>query len=982
MANRLSVMISSTARDLPEHRKQVIAGCERVGCFPLPMENLPADPDDAVRVSLSLVEQAELYVGIFAHRYGYVPDGHDRSVTEMEYDRARARGLPCLIYFMHEDHSLKASDVETGRGAEKLQRFKERLATSHVAGFFKSPDDLRAQILHALTSLKKPETPPLHFVSDIPTPPEVYVAHPYTLLQTRQLIGRQAELNLLTDWVAAAHADVFAAHVLSLVAIGGMGKSALTWKWFHDVAPLEMKPLAGRLWWSFYESDAGFDNFLVRALAYVTRRPRQEVEQLPRAEVEQQLLQALNRQPFLLVLDGLERALVAYARFDAAHLADDDLDQQTGNRVAGPSEIVGPHRLRKTADPRAGAFLKQLAQVRGSRVLVSTRLYPSDLQNTAGQPLAGCHAHFLTGLSDDDALNLWRSLGVSGTREGLLPLFHTFASHPLLVQTLAGAIANYRPAPGDFERWRRDHPHFDPFRLPLTQVKTHVLQHALAGLNGPARKVLESVAGFRMPASYETLAALHVGKACPTADALHLVMDELEGRGLLGWDRRANRYDLHPIVRGVTWSSLSGDARRGIYDTLSTHFEALPAPSNSEVKRLEDLAPAVELFNSLVGLQRFNEGLSVFNDRLDAPLLLILVATRERNELLAMLFPEGIENDPPLEHPFDRAYVLSSLALGQDLIGLPERALVLHGRALALLNKSDDGAGRDWLDSRPRDLDVALYLCAHSLFAVGRLREAEGCLRMLWKYLRSMEMSDFFPALAALWGKRNLHDLVKEAVTFLDAYIPVTKSLARLIANERLTMSMPQRYRQHDNVLRTSLVRPFHYWGYDEERLTALTDCYFSGQLRGHEDTLAHGLRLARDLGLVEEELAFLIALAELKHRGGDVTGTRALLADLWEPAENGPYPLLHADGRNLLAALERDAGDHKAAAAAALHAYRLAWCDGPPFAYVDALETARTHLKALGVAEPHLPPYDEARFEPMPEVAFGTKTEGDSIFD
>ena len=51
-----------------------------------------------------------------------------------------------------------------------------------------------------------------------------------------------------------------------------MGKSALTWKWFNDIAPQEMKNLAGRMWWSFYESDATFENFVARALAYVTSR--------------------------------------------------------------------------------------------------------------------------------------------------------------------------------------------------------------------------------------------------------------------------------------------------------------------------------------------------------------------------------------------------------------------------------------------------------------------------------------------------------------------------------------------------------------------------------------------------------------------------------------------------------------------------------------------------------------------------------------
>ena len=37
--------------------------------------------------------------------------------------------------------------------------------------------------------------------------------------------------------------------IFNLVAIGGMGKSALTWKWFNDIAPNELPKLAGRLRW-------------------------------------------------------------------------------------------------------------------------------------------------------------------------------------------------------------------------------------------------------------------------------------------------------------------------------------------------------------------------------------------------------------------------------------------------------------------------------------------------------------------------------------------------------------------------------------------------------------------------------------------------------------------------------------------------------------------------------------------------------------
>jgi hypothetical protein len=189
------------------------------------------------------------------------------------------------------------------------------------------------------------------------------------------------ELNLLTDWVVKPESQVYTARILNIVAIGGMGKSALTWKWFNEIAPQEMRPLAGRMWWSFYESDATFENFVTRALAYVMRRPLAEVEQLSAPDRESQLLLTLDREPFLVVLDGLERLLIAYARMDAAYLSDDDYDRQTANYVANAiglpasaaQSFTGEHRLRKTSDPRVGAFLRKLMTVRFNRWLARLR---------------------------------------------------------------------------------------------------------------------------------------------------------------------------------------------------------------------------------------------------------------------------------------------------------------------------------------------------------------------------------------------------------------------------------------------------------------------------------------------------------------------------------------------------------------------------------------------------------------------------------
>src|SRR6266576_4622898 len=126
------VMISSTALDLPEHRDLVKDACLRQGMFPVMMEHLPAADADAIAESLRMVNEADIYLGIFAFRYGFVPEGYDVSITEMEYNRAVERGIPCLIFLMHKKHLLTAEDFETGEGAVKIETLKDRLKTERV----------------------------------------------------------------------------------------------------------------------------------------------------------------------------------------------------------------------------------------------------------------------------------------------------------------------------------------------------------------------------------------------------------------------------------------------------------------------------------------------------------------------------------------------------------------------------------------------------------------------------------------------------------------------------------------------------------------------------------------------------------------------------------------------------------------------------------------------------------------------------------
>lgn len=151
MADLERVMVSSTVLDLPRHRDKVKEACLKLGVFPLMMEELPASSAEAIQESLRLVNQANIYVGIFAHRYGYVPLGYDTSITEMEYNQAVKLGIERLIFIMSDDHPIMFGDVEMGEGAKKIKALKDRLKVENIFNSFKSPEQLEANVIFGLS---------------------------------------------------------------------------------------------------------------------------------------------------------------------------------------------------------------------------------------------------------------------------------------------------------------------------------------------------------------------------------------------------------------------------------------------------------------------------------------------------------------------------------------------------------------------------------------------------------------------------------------------------------------------------------------------------------------------------------------------------------------------------------------------------------------------------------------------------------------
>jgi Domain of unknown function (DUF4062) len=153
-ARKLLAVISSTALDLPVHRNEAFEACLRQDVIPTMIEQLPAIDCDTIALLRNLIDTADIYIGILGFRYGYVPNGHNKSITEIEYDHAMERGIQCLMFLMSEDHPVKPSNVEMGEGAIKLEAFKKRVRKNHVVNYFDSPQDLRAHIINSLSRIR------------------------------------------------------------------------------------------------------------------------------------------------------------------------------------------------------------------------------------------------------------------------------------------------------------------------------------------------------------------------------------------------------------------------------------------------------------------------------------------------------------------------------------------------------------------------------------------------------------------------------------------------------------------------------------------------------------------------------------------------------------------------------------------------------------------------------------------------------------
>ncbi|HRQ23930.1 MAG TPA: DUF4062 domain-containing protein [Anaerolineales bacterium] len=189
----MKVFISSTYKDLIEHRAAAIRAVEGTNYQASKMEVFGARPDEPLDACLKEVEQSDLFIGIYALRYGFIPEGADISITEMEYRHAKTLGKPIYCFILDDENQPWLQKwVEDEPGKSKLKDFKRRIQKDHVCDYFTTPDDLRAKVSNALS----------HYVANhIEPDPQITYQSPKptgnTLPTETFFVGRDKERDII-----------------------------------------------------------------------------------------------------------------------------------------------------------------------------------------------------------------------------------------------------------------------------------------------------------------------------------------------------------------------------------------------------------------------------------------------------------------------------------------------------------------------------------------------------------------------------------------------------------------------------------------------------------------------------------------------------------------------------------------------------------------------------------------------------------------
>ncbi|HEY2068517.1 MAG TPA: DUF4062 domain-containing protein [Rhizomicrobium sp.] len=1023
------IVISSSFNELVEHRRAVMDMIVGQGMLPLVMETDSAIPRlDPISSSLAKVDEADAYIGLIGYRYGNPPVDHKRnpegfSLTELEFRHAVKRDIPICMFIMSDDHDIKLGTARQ-KHVRKLRAFKALTMRDRIYTTFNSIEELKTKATKSLQDIRATldsgfaPRPVIHPVAAdagdprLPEPPTPYEKPRY--IPGYKFVGRENELKIIDKWAATS------SPVLIFEAIGGMGKSMLTWNWFQERAD-KLRNWEGMLWYSFYEPGANMHDFCVTALAYITRRNASAFRIRKTSDLSGELLRHLQARPWLLVLDGLERVLVAYHRVDAPHMPDTDVeaDPDRAGRMA-----------QSCVRPVDDELLRMLAGAEPSKILVSSRLMPLAFLNRFGVRCPGVDHIELQGLAPDDAEAMVRGIGIRGLPSRIRSyLTKHFGCHPLVVGMVAGLVYFYVRDPGNFDLWVDDPQGGDEVNLAtldLSQRSEHILKIAFADLDTDSSELLSRLALVSQTLDWNIIEALNPKRPPPPANEVeptHLDDDE-------DYHVQRMKFRIHDATTDVGRQDLE-NSLESYRTTKLNRFNRRKEEFASYQKALEDWqksdalrAGEKWLVDVLPNLER--RGL-IQSDRATGTRDLHPVVRRyaldlQSQEARALTGKKvadyfSTRTDPPYEKAASLGDLSNGIQVARALNAgglLDASSEILEGGLFLALNRLE--LYHDWLSllrpffpdgwDQPPSVGDRAFLAGEASIPLHNLDRTPEALALL-----EFEL-----------GEHIANNMLPLVTTGLRGVVIDSRELGRLATAERINSLLREVAQAVDSkdyiswcdgerissLLRAGKVQDARtLWDESQQNVSLRNTRFQAGLFVSEIDLLFSEKKLAdgdiekaivkvKNLGWRAELRQLLRYRGALLRNNGDYQASANVFGELIEMERaievNSSYCEAsyafclfklgrEREAKNMIAkALESKrqshimiarvcqmVGDIKVAREQAVAGYREAWGDGEPYWEYDDIDICRELLAELGEPEPNLPPFDAASMKPFP---------------
>lgn len=163
------IYLSSTYEDLKDHRAAIVRLLRRLNDVQVrTMEDYVASDERPADKCIADARASDVYVGLFAWRYGFVPttdNPNHLSITELEYRAAKEAGKQCLIFLLSEEDDVpwvrKYMDEVTkdNEAGARIRKLREELKLDKTVSFFKSADELAGLVSAAVQSWQPKPAP-------------------------------------------------------------------------------------------------------------------------------------------------------------------------------------------------------------------------------------------------------------------------------------------------------------------------------------------------------------------------------------------------------------------------------------------------------------------------------------------------------------------------------------------------------------------------------------------------------------------------------------------------------------------------------------------------------------------------------------------------------------------------------------------------------------------------------------------------------